>query len=136
MESWFSSSRSRNETKVAETVIWPRADKAADSNSNYYSVPPSQQSQPPSSPAPSSLPHYVSHLTVKELPSWTTLPRHQRCKDIFHILTILILIVIMILIINFTFIIIIITNYLCWSICPWARRRPTPVWDIKTKVFL
>ena len=52
------------------------------------------------------------------------------------ILTILILIVIMILIINFTFIIIIITIYLCWSICPWARRRPTPVGDIKTKVFL
>ena len=57
------------------------------------------------------------------------------------ILTILILIVIMILIIIYiiiiiTFIIIIITITLCWSICPWARRRPTPVGDIKTKVFL
>ena len=65
---------------MAEAVIWPRKETVCDVNSNYFSLPP-PSSQPSTSPTPSSLPPYVSHLTVKELPSWTT-PRHQRSSSV------------------------------------------------------
>ena len=76
----FTHSRSRHESKVAEAIVWPRKETGCDVNSNYYTLPP-PSAQPPSSPTPSSLPPYVSHLTVKELPSWTT-PRHQRSSSV------------------------------------------------------
>ena len=73
-------SRSRPDTKVAEAVVWPKKETGCDVNSNYYALPP-PSAHPPSSPSPSSLPPYVSHLTVKELPSWTN-PRHQRSSSV------------------------------------------------------